>query len=194
MIHPYFAESNLMCNLCTIGITYMNNQNHQGLFNLFEEFPALEQYFSRSQVFRQLSDTTNTYATCQTMNLCPNPHLEQYLMTVNQTTSTHESAINVINNMKLNWKAGVNKKFAGMTKYEIRKLMGTVVDPNWTSPVTVKSYNEPMDLPEYFNVSEQWPECNSVVLRVNDQSNCGNCWAQATTEAFNDRLCITSKG
>ena len=64
MIHPYFAESNLMCNLCTTGITYMNNQNHQGLFNLFEEFPALEQYFSRSQVFRQLSDTTNTYTTC----------------------------------------------------------------------------------------------------------------------------------
>ena len=70
--------------------------------------------------------------------------------------------------MKLNWKAGVNKKFSGMTKYEIRKLMGTVVDPNWTSPVTVKSYNDQVELPEYFNVSEQWPECKSVVLRVND--------------------------
>ena len=53
-----------MCNLCTTGINYMNNQNNQGLINLFDEFPALEQYFSRSQVFRQLSDTTNTYTTC----------------------------------------------------------------------------------------------------------------------------------
>ena len=96
--------------------------------------------------------------------------------------------------MGLNWKAGINSKFAGMTKHEIRTLMGTVVDPAWTSPVTVKSYNEPMDLPEYFNVSEQWPECNSVVLRVNDQSNCGSCWSFSTTEAFNDRLCISSKG
>jgi hypothetical protein len=48
-----------------------------------------------------------------------------------------------------------------------------------------------------FGVAERWvPWCLSVqgvIGHIRDQSACGSCWAFATTEAFNDRLCI-SKG
>lgn len=82
MIHPYLAESNLMCNLCTTGINYMNTHNYEGLNGLFTEFPALESHFTRSHVFRQLSTPVSAYTTCQSMNLCPNPHIQGYMLTM----------------------------------------------------------------------------------------------------------------
>lgn len=46
-------------------------------------------------------------------------------------------------------------------------------------------------LPAAFDVRVQWPQCANVSGHIRDQSDCGSCWAFGTTEAFNDRLCIT---
>jgi cathepsin B len=74
--------------------------------------------------------------------------------------------------------------------------MGTIVDPDWT--ITMAPKNSPMvvsdDLPESFDARTAWPECESVINHVRDQSNCGSCWAHGTTEALNDRICIASGG
>lgn len=73
--------------------------------------------------------------------------------------------------------------------------MGTVVDPEWRIQGTIKESTPLNDtLPVSFDARDQWPECIDIIGFVRDQSNCGSCWANATTETFNDRMCIESNG
>lgn len=77
----------------------------------------------------------------------------------------------------------------------MQKLMGTIVDPDWTIkakrevPETAK-----VSVPDSFDAREKWPDCEDVIGLVRDQSDCGSCWAFGTTEAFNDRKCIATDG
>jgi len=50
----------------------------------------------------------------------------------------------------------------------------------------------PGEVPAEFDVREQWPQCAEVSGHIRDQSACGSCWAFASVEAFNDRLCIAT--
>ena len=50
--------------------------------------------------------------------------------------------------MNSTWKAGRNSKFEGMSMYEVKQLMGTVVDHNWISKSPVKSYTSYESLPQ----------------------------------------------
>lgn len=49
-------------------------------------------------------------------------------------------------------------------------------------------------IPDNFDAREAFPECADVIGRVRDQSDCGSCWAFASTEAFNDRRCVALQG
>ena len=46
------------------------------------------------------------------------------------------------------------------------------------------------EIPDTFDVREAFPDCAPLTGRIRDQSDCGSCWAFASTEAFNDRRCI----
>ena len=47
---------------------------------------------------------------------------------------------------------------------------------------TAESLSE--DIPANFDGREAFPECASVIGRVRDQSDCGSCWAFASTEVI----------
>lgn len=106
----------------------------------------------------------------------------------------HDKIISIVNNSNSSWVAGKNDKFKNMTIGQIKNMMGTVVDKEWTFKLPVKRYNFRTELPESFDSRKQWPNCASVIGHIRDQANCGSCWAHGTTEAFNDRMCITSNG
>lgn len=107
-----------------------------------------------------------------------------------------DDLINTINKASSTWTAGRNGKFEGMTMNDVKKFMGTVR----TGPQHAKSMarlgKAPLKalpkeaIPDSFDVRTAWPQCAPVSNFIRDQSSCGSCWAMASTEAFNDRLCI----
>lgn len=105
----------------------------------------------------------------------------------------HIQAVN--SNPNSTWVAGHNEKFGGASKKEVKAMLGAIVDPEWAINLHPKDTKyTSADFPENFDARTNWPECNSVINHVRDQSNCGSCWAHGTTEALNDRKCIASGG
>ena len=54
---------------------------------------------------------------------------------------------------------------------------------------TKKKYDK--TVPDVFNPFDTW---GNILSNVNNQGNCGACWAYSTTGSFNDRLCIMTLG
>lgn len=132
--------------------------------------------------------------TCTSLGLCQQESVSDLLL-AERPLDLSEHIEKVNSNPNSNWVAGVNNKFHGASLKEIKKTMGTVVDPEWTIKIHEKQFtpsNE--DLPATFDARTAWPECESVINHVRDQANCGSCWAHGTTEALNDRICIATKG
>jgi len=132
--------------------------------------------------------------TCEALDLCEKPDIFDMLM-AEIPLDLHKHIETVNSNPDSKWVAGVNSKFEGASLKEVKRIMGTVVDPEWTIKTHVKQ-GEYLgdDLPENFDARTAWPECESVINHVRDQSNCGSCWAHGTTEALNDRICISTGG
>ena len=45
-----------------------------------------------------------------------------------------------------------------------------------------------------FDVRSNWPACTNITSHIEDQASCGSCWAVSSTETFQGRLCIATKG
>jgi len=101
-----------------------------------------------------------------------------------------DDLITQVNAMGTTWTAGRNEYFEGMTLAQAKKLMGARKSNNFPAPIKLNYKIE--DVPTSFDARDQWPGCPSIAL-VRDQSACGSCWAFGSTEAFNDRHCISTQ-
>ncbi len=193
-VHKYFAESNFACGVCQQAVNHAKNGNIQELANLYELFPQLEKKIEQFDGRDELINLNNAEFTCRNLQLCATESVAELLLA--EMPVDLEKHVEYVNNMpNSSWKATLNDKFNGASHAEIRSLLGTVVDPQWTVKSHIKTYDTSnVTFPENFDARTAWPECASVINHVRDQANCGSCWAHGTTEALNDRMCIATGG
>ena len=163
------------------------------LSSLYELFPALEHRISAFNGNEDIIDLTQPQVTCENLSLCAKENIADLLL-AEVPVDFDAIVAHVNNNPNSTWKATKNAKFEGASQKEIKKLMGTVVDPEWAIKAHPKTFSSNVTLPTNFDARVQWPECAGVIGFVRDQSDCGSCWAHGTTEALNDRKCIASGG
>lgn len=87
------------------------------------------------------------------------------------------------------WESGENEFFRGKSQADIKKLMGWNKNPEVKLPLKVAV---PTAVPTSFDSRTQWPHCSSIGT-IQNQAECGSCWAFGAVEAITDRMCI-SKG
>jgi len=97
-----------------------------------------------------------------------------------------------INQKQSTWTAGFNKRFENMNLADAQILLGALKTPE-DKKLPEKHIHALKDLPENFDLREQWPQCESL-KEIRDQSKCGSCWPFGAAEAMSDRICIASKG
>jgi cathepsin B len=124
------------------------------------------------------------------------------------SASAYTPAIDVdmvdrINSKQSSWTAHMSPRFDDKPLEHVQQLCGTFTDPEIVQQLPVRELVHPgeafsgfasLDIPSEFDSRTGFPECSDVIGHVRDQANCGSCWAFGSTEAFNDRLCIASKG
>jgi len=113
-----------------------------------------------------------------------------------RTPAIRSDMVDYINSKQTTWKAAIPSKFNNATVAHVKRLLGTVLyGQKGYLPVAVEKTEfktAASDIPEAFDVRTGFPQCASIVGHVRDQSSCGSCWAFGSTEAFNDRYCITT--
>nr|ADK46902.1 cathepsin B [Radopholus similis] len=119
----------------------------------------------------------------------PLPNAEDMVKKVNEakTTWTAEE-LPRISSMSLNAKKGLMglKAFhdGGFQKH--KQLLGA--RPKSASKLDATK------LPQHFDSRKQFTKCAKVIGTIQDQSNCGSCWAVSSASVIQDRICIASNG
>jgi len=86
------------------------------------------------------------------------------------------------------WKSGINKNFEGKSISDIKKLLGWIP----SGEKLPKKVYQPQAVPTSFDSRTQWPQCSSIGT-IQNQAECGACWAFGAVEAITDRFCIHKK-
>jgi len=105
-----------------------------------------------------------------------------------------DDVINHINSLGTTWKAGHNFP-KDMPQSQKKRMMSGLLP----TPENKKKARRPLivpegwEAPESFDAREQWPDCPTIP-KIQDQGDCGSCWAVAAVTVMSDRSCIASNG
>ena len=146
-----------------------------------------------SQVNSLLFSGQSTTEICESLSFCGDTSDVEY----STKPAINMDIINAVNNDdSLPWKASAQSRFKKLTLKDVRVLLGTIVDDEYkhTLPVISRGHIESSSLPTDFDSRTQWSNCADVIGHIRDQSACGCSWVFGSTEAYNDRMCITSDG
>ena len=118
------------------------------------------------------------------------------------TPATNMAMVQEINSMQSSWVAHMSPRFEDKPIEHVEQLCGTFLDPEVVTKLPSKEEIHPVEveffsamaIPAEFDSRTAFPKCAKVIGHIRDQAQCGSCWAFASTEAFNDRLCIASDG
>jgi len=85
------------------------------------------------------------------------------------------------------WVSGVNEIFVGKSQKDIQRLLGWKKGSGTKLPYL---QDQPaMAVPTSFDARTQWPNCTSIGT-IQNQAECGSCWAFGAVESITDRFCI----
>jgi len=112
-------------------------------------------------------DLTQPEETCRALGLCEEQSLAEYLL--GEQPLNLEAIVEQVNsNPNSTWTAAAPSKFATATKNSVRKMMGTVVDPDWKVTLKEKTYYPEMAVPDNFDARYHWYQCEGVINHVRD--------------------------
>jgi len=162
-----------------------------------------------STKIKVMNTITNVELSCVEVKLKIQARLDEQLDATFPVLSS--SMVEFINGISTTWTAHMSPRFSHYTILDAKRFVGGTImkgQSNYFSlplkkyeavPYISNEYSAQVsrsmienEVPEKFDVRENWPACASVIGRVRDQSDCGSCWAFSSTESFNDRHCIAS--
>jgi hypothetical protein len=92
------------------------------------------------------------------------------------------------------WRAEVSSRFKDMTLADVVDLLGVRDDGMASAPLKIYDDSNSVELGDSFDWREEMGDKCPSIRRINDQSNCGSCWAFGSVEVMNSRMCIQSQG
>jgi len=200
-VHEFFAEHHFICGKCEETVNYLllggKMKNFLGCIDKTGEEYTTVCSDIRNYGIGKISKLhnkkgLNAYQICEKLDMCSEWNDDKF----SKIPAITDDLINIINNdPKNSWKAGKQKRFEGWSLADVRRILGTVVDPKHKYKVpeykpTLKHFKSPIKAPTNFDSRAEWPYCANTIGHIRDQSACGSCWAFGSTESINDRLCI----
>jgi len=117
--HDYYPERNLICNLCEQLDKFAKTGQMDLKKSMFNTYPKLADYIEETVV--EIRATPNY---CYNRGLC-RPGL------TDESLYDGQIHIDAVNQANTTWTAGKQARFEGMTVEQIKRMLGTIVDPNW---------------------------------------------------------------
>merc|ERR1719162_1344639 len=204
--HHFRAESNHLCDICTRGVKALQSKvvdfgaARETILNLCHSDESMDCTAPCQMFYDELQSGEITgIASGKAQDICVRHNWcepESRTDLFSSLPAHNSETVEYVNRVQKQWAAGVYQgSLDNMSRFEFRKLLGAIVDPELRCKVHYRPFkNSNFTAPTSFDSAANWPKCAKVIGDIRDQSNCGCCWAFAAAEAASDRLCIASKG
>jgi len=202
--HHFRAESNHLCDICTRGVKALQSKvvdfgaARETILNLCHSDESMDCTAPCQMFYDELQSGEITgIASGKAQDICVRHNWcepESRTDLFSSLPAHNSETVEYVNRVQKQWAAGVYQgSLDNMSRFEFRKLLGAIVDPELRCKVHYRPFkNSNFTAPTSFDSAANWPKCAKVIGDIRDQSNCGCCWAFAAAEAASDRLCIAS--
>lgn len=90
------------------------------------------------------------------MSMCEGHESIEHLLLEERPIDLNAHVTHVNSNPNSSWKAELPARFEGMSRKEIKRMMGTIVDPDWVVSAPHVKTAAPTAVPTNFNAATNW--------------------------------------